>query len=251
MIDIHTHVLPGIDDGAGSLEEAVSMCRAAAADGCTAVVATPHQRHETWWNSDLARLERLRRKVQAEVGTEIRVLSGAEIRVDQGLLAALDRWPGAEVSSLAGSRYLLIEFSRQLADPDPAGLVHELVVAGWRPVLAHPEEIRWLADDVATLARLVGLGAALQVTAASLTGGYGHKTQDRARRLLDEGLVHFVASDTHDTSMRPPGLSAAAAEITRRWGPAAARLLTVTNPRAVLQNQPLPAPDEALSSAHE
>ncbi len=251
MIDIHTHVLPEIDDGASSLDEAVSMCRAAATDGCTAVVATPHQRHEAWWNADLGRLESLRRRVQAAVGPELRVLPGAEIRVGDGLLSALDRWPTAEVLSLAGSRYLLIEFSRHQPDPDPAGLVHELVVGGWRPILAHPEEMHWLAEDLGTLHRLVALGATLQLTAASVTGRYGRKTQDRAHRLLDEGLVHFVASDTHDTSTRPPGLSEASSEIARRWGDAVARLLTVTNPRAVLGNQPLAPPEQALSSPDE
>ncbi len=251
MIDIHTHVLPEIDDGATSLEEAVSMCRVAAADGCTAVVATPHQRHRAWWNSDLDRLERLRQEVQAAVGPGLRVLPGAEIRVDSELLTDLDRWPDAGVLSLAGSRYLLIEFSRQEPDPDPVGLVHELGVAGWRPVLAHPEEIRWLADDLETLGHMVELGATLQVTAASVTGAYGHKIQDRARRLLDEGMVHFVASDTHDTTLRPPGLGEAAAEISRRWGEAVAHLLTAVNPRAVVEDQPLPAPEEVLSLPHE
>ncbi|HUF78588.1 MAG TPA: CpsB/CapC family capsule biosynthesis tyrosine phosphatase [Thermoanaerobaculia bacterium] len=248
MIDIHAHLLPGIDDGPSSLEEAAGMCRAAGEDGCTALIATPHQRHALWWNGDGGALEELRAKVAAEVGDTPRLLLGAEVRVGEGLLEALGRWPGADVTTLAGSRYLLLEFSRVHPEPDPGGLVHELVVAGWRPVLAHPEEIQWLADDLSSIIRLVALGATLQITAASLVGAYGRRIQERARALLDHGLAHFVASDAHDLAGRPPGLAAAAREIARRWGPEVAVLLTATNPRAVLDDLPLPAPHEALST---
>lgn len=250
MIDIHAHLLPGIDDGPSELEEAVAMCRAATADGCTAVVATPHQRHGLWWNGDPERLEELRAAVAEAADGAPEVFLGAEVRVGEGLVEALEAWPRGGVTSLAGSRYLLLEFSRVQPDPDPSGLVHELAVAGWRPVLAHPEEIEWLADDLRTLERLVFLGAALQITGASLTGGYGRRTADRARTLLDHGLVHFLASDAHDLRMRPPGLAAAAREVARRWGDDVAHLVTVTNPQAVLDDRPLPSPTEALSAAH-
>jgi protein-tyrosine phosphatase len=250
MIDIHAHLLPGIDDGPSRLEEAAAMCRAAAADGCTVLVATPHQRHALWWNGDRDALEALRSGVESALGPSApRLLLGAEVRVGEGLIEALEDWPRGEVTTLAGSRYVLIEFSRVHPDPDPLSLVHELAVAGWRPVLAHPEELGWLADDLPTIGRLVGLGAALQVTGASLTGGYGRRTQERARALLDHGLAHFVASDAHDLERRPPGLAAAVREISRRWGPEVAELLTVTNPQAILDDLPLPAPSERLSGA--
>ena len=266
MIDIHLHLLPGIDDGPGSLGEAVAMCRAAAADGCTALVATPHQRLGPWWNSDRRQLEELRGSLETELAeydeTVPEVHLGAEIRIGPGLLEAIeatpapttgrdggaDGNPGGEesVTPLAGSRYLLLELSRSRPTTDPAGLIHEVVLAGWRPVLAHPEEIAWLELD--RIADLVARGAALQVTGASVLGLYGGHVQDRARTLLDEGLAHFVASDAHDLVHRPPGLAAASREISRRWGPEVAELLTVTNPRAVLEDRPLPAPSAVLST---
>ncbi|HTQ79639.1 MAG TPA: CpsB/CapC family capsule biosynthesis tyrosine phosphatase, partial [Thermoanaerobaculia bacterium] len=114
MIDLHCHILPGIDDGARSLADAVAMCRLAAAEGCEAMVATPHQRRGIWWNGDLERLEQLRQQVAAEVGAEIRIYSGGEVHVDSELLAELLRHGSggkAGVFPLAGSRYLLLEFS--------------------------------------------------------------------------------------------------------------------------------------------
>ena len=248
MIDLHIHLLPGIDDGPGSLDAAVAMCRRAAEDGCTDLVATPHQRHELWWNDDLDRLARLGRELQEAVGRGPgllpRIHLGAEIRVGDGLLEAIDRGPRGGIQPLAGSRYLLLELSRFVPDPDPAGLVHELGVAGWVPVLAHLEEIRWLADDLETVAHMISLGTRIQVTGASLTGTYGRPRQERALRLLDAGLVHFLASDAHDLDQRPPGLADARREVARRWGESVATLLTETNPRAVIENRPLPTPDE-------
>lgn len=252
MIDIHLHLLPGIDDGPDSLAEAAAMCRAAAEDGCTAVVATPHQRLGPWWNSDRERLESLRAELERELdGSGPEVLLGAEIRIGEGVLEAIEATGGratAEtVTPLADSHYLLLELSRGQREADPAGLVHEVVLAGWRPVLAHPEEITWLELD--EIADLVARGAALQVTGASVLGGYGRFVQERARALLDEGLAHFVASDAHDLVHRPPGLSAAAREIARRWGAEVAELLTVVNPRAVLEDRPLPEPETVLAAS--
>lgn len=249
MIDIHTHLLPGVDDGPASLAEAVAMCRAAGDEGCSDLIATPHQRHGLWWNGERAPLEALRGRLQQGVGASPRIHLGAEIRVGADLLADLDKRPPRDALPLAGSRWLLIEFSRVHPHPDAPGLIHELVVAGWRPIVAHPEEIDWLAGDPPVLPRLVALGGALQVTAASLVGGYGHRIQERVRGILDQGLAHFVASDCHDLVHRPPGLAAAAEEIGGRWGWAAADLLTTTHPQALLADRPLAASAGSATTA--
>src|SRR5262245_34099498 len=110
MIDLHCHLLPGVDDGAQSLAEAVAMCRMAAEDGCEAMVATPHQRRGEWWNADTDHLAGLAERIQEEVGPGFRVFLGGEIHVDSELLDEIEKLPaGGGVLPLAGSRYLLIE----------------------------------------------------------------------------------------------------------------------------------------------
>lgn len=241
MIDLHCHVLPGIDDGAGDLAEAVAMCRLAAADGCEAMVATPHQRHPYWWNTDGEELEDLRVRLQQAVGKRPRILPGAEIRIDSGILTEIDELPGGGLTPLAGSRYLLLELDRHGLGPDPAEVFHEILVAGWQPVLAHPELYPWLARERPLLERLVEMGVLLQVTAMSVTGAFGRSIQGIVGGLLDAGWVHFVASDAHDTARRPPGLAAAHRALAAGWGDGLATALTDDNPGAVVANRPLPS----------
>jgi protein-tyrosine phosphatase len=241
MIDLHCHILPGVDDGARSFAEAVAMCRLAADDGCEAMVATPHQRRGEWWNADRRQLAALADQLQTQVGPGFRVLLGGEIHVDSELLDEIGKLPaGGGVLPLAGSRYLLIEFDSAGTEAEAVHLIHELTVAGWRPIVAHPEFIPWLAAGVERVARLVALGALTQVTAMSVTGDFGRRPQVDTWALLDAGLVHFLASDSHNTRRRPPGLRRAHDLIADRWGGETARRLTADNPRAVVENRPLP-----------
>lgn len=242
MIDLHCHLLPGVDDGPLDMDEAVLMARMAEADGCEAVVATPHQRHPSWWNGDREELAGLRRELQARLGERPRVLAGAEIRVGGDLMAEIDLLPEGNLLPIAGSSYLLLELPRGEPAIDPLELVHEVTVAGFRPVLAHPEHYPWLVAERALLERLVDRGALLQVTAMSVTGAFGRRAHEACRELLDRNLVHFVASDAHGIDHRVPGLTAARATIAERWGAEVAHALTSGNPAAVIENRPLPWP---------
>ena len=242
MIDIHTHVLPGIDDGADDLETAVAMCRLAFDDGCETVFATPHQRTELWDNSNLGRLAGLRRDLEEATGGRPRVLAGGEIRVDRRLVEDLADPASAGIEPLAGSRYLLLELDRQGLGPDPVETTHEVTVAGWVPIYAHPELIPWLAADLGLMGSLAAAGALFQVTATSLTGEWGRETRTVTRRMIDAELVHFVASDAHGSSWRPPGLSRVRRELAARWGEETAERLTSIHAAAVAENRPLPVP---------
>jgi len=240
MIDTHAHVLPGIDDGPATMAEAVAMCFACAADGVEVVIATPHQRHPMWQNRDSAALAALCRDLQREVGDRPRIVLGAEIRVDSELLADVDAMTSSGVLPLAGSRYLLLEFPSVLG-PEPRPLLHELLVAGWWPILAHAERVpRWTLNP-AELAGLAELGAFVQITADSVVGRFGRQVRACCNWLLDRGLVHFVGSDAHDSDERPPGLSRAHQAITAGWGAAMADRLTRINPADILENRRLPS----------
>lgn len=236
MIDIHCHLLPGVDDGPAGLTEALAMCRLAAADGCEVLFATPHQRHPYWWNGDRELLAHRLELLRSELGDHPQVLAGAEVRVDAGLLADLECASGGSVLSLGGSRFLLLELDRRGLGPAPEDLLHELIVGGWQPIIAHPELYPWLAGSYDRLAGLVDGGARLQVTAASLTGDYGRPVQNLCRRLIDDGLVDFVASDAHGVERRPPGLSAAFRVLETRYGVETARALTSVNAQAIVES---------------
>ena len=242
MIDIHTHILPGIDDGACDWSQAVAMCRAAAAEGFDVLVATPHQRHPHWWNSELDLLDAARRRLQAELGTHPRIVLGAEVRADGAILEAVDSLSGRpeagppRLKCIGSSRYVLLEFG-PLGGPEPESVVHEMIVAGLVPILAHPECLPWLALDIERLRALVDRGALLQITAMSVDGRFGRTPRDSSLRLLQEGLVHFLASDCHDLERRPPGFGDAARLVRRKFGVEVLQRMTHTNPLAVIEDR--------------
>lgn len=240
MIDLHTHILPGIDDGAGDWNESIEMCRLAAADGCDALVATPHQR-KMWVNEEPSRIIALAQELQERVGSRPKIYAGAEIHVDSEMLDDLARSDRGGLLPLAAGPYLLVEFAGSPPAMPAADLIHELVLAGWKPLLAHPEFIPFLAEDLGLLAELVDLGARVQVTAMSLTGDFGAPVAALVAEMIDRQLVHVVASDSHSPSWRPPGLSRARRVVASTWGEAMARRLTQENPHAVLEASPIPA----------
>lgn len=247
MVDLHCHVLPGVDDGPRSLADALAMCRLADEGGCDTLVATPHQRHPLWSNRDRPRLEALVAELNGELGGRPQVLLGAEIRVDDELLDEVEQLPAGPIQPLADSRYLLLELDRGGESVrygeagDPADLVHELSVAGWQAIIAHPEHYGWLLAEPSKVERLAEVGALFQITAMSLTGGFGRAAQAACRSLLEAGLVQFVASDAHGTTRRPPGLSAARRLLAEEWGEELAQALTEDNPRAVVEHRALPS----------
>ena len=240
MIDLHLHLLHGTDDGALHLEQAVKMANLAAADGCTALVATPHQRRDEWQTADPARLRDRLAEIEARTGGAIELRLGAEIRVDSDLIADLDDRERSGVLSLAGSRYLLLELEPDGFGPEPVELARELAECGLVPIFAHPELIPFLwSEEDDWFARLQDAGAHFQVTAMSVTGEFGRGPRERAWELLSGGFAQFVASDAHRDDWRPPGLSRARGMIASTLGEAIATAVTAANPRAVIENRPL------------
>jgi len=241
VIDLHCHILPGVDDGPDALATAVDMCRLAVAEGCEAIIATPHQRRDEWPSPAPATVAELVARLQSEVGPRPRLFAGAEVRVDSDLLADLEQPDRNGVVPLAGSSFLLLEFDPWGLGPDPVELVQELSQLGLRAVVAHPEVTPALAENPDLVERMVEAGALLQLTAASVAGIWGRRPRELAWAWIGEGMAHFVGSDAHDLDRRPPGLRRAAQEIARRFSAEAAQRLTADNPRALLEGRDLAA----------
>ena len=243
MIDLHCHILPGVDDGPSERAEALAICHRAAADGCTAMVATPHLRHRRWWNDDRVALELALADLRRELEGAIELFSGGEIALHgESYEEMLESLPGGNLLSLAGSHYLLLELDWKGLGPDPAEVVYEMRLKGYHSIIAHPERVDWLMEHPTLLGELENEGALFQVTAASITGDLGRGPQRAVQQLFDAGRVHFVASDAHGVDRRPPGLAAARRRVVETWGAEAAEAIFEHHPAAVLADRPLEAP---------
>ncbi len=237
MVDIHSHFLPGIDDGADNLETAVAMVEMAAADGTTHLVGTPHCNASYRFSPE--KNHELLEAVRARVRKSITLLTGCDFHLSyENIQRALaDKAP----FTINGGDYLLAEFSDYGIAPHTLDIFHQLRLHGVIPIITHPERNPLLHERGSRyLQQLVAMGCPLQITAASLTGRFGRRAQEFAEHLLARGLVHLVASDAHDTQDRVPKLSPARAAVTEKFGTEVAQALFVENPRAVIESRPLP-----------
>ena len=238
MIDLHHHCLAGVDDGPHELDEAVAMCAMAAEEGIEAIVATPHVLRGRWpvyAPLELqARLDELRRRT----GDQPRLLLGSEYFFGHDMTEVLRA--GKSIVPLAGSRYVLIELAANGVPPMLRQPLFEAQLDGWIPVLAHPERNLVFQAHPEVLASLVEAGARVQITAGSLTGEFGADARVAAETFLQRRLVHFVATDAHNTTRRPPLIRKAVEALQHLVGDDVAALLTSDNPRAVIENRPLP-----------
>ena len=240
MIDLHFHCLPGVDDGPADWAEALELCRLAAADGVTRIVATPHVLRDPWWNEDRAARQALIDELNGKLGGKPEVVAGAEVWFTDALVEHAEAGERGPFSTLAGSRYLLVEFPPGYVAPGAAAAFHELSVMGIVPVVAHPERNLVFAREPGRLAELVEAGAIGQVTAGSLTGEFGRSARAAAEGMIGDGLAHFVASDAHDPKRRPPRMAAARERARKLWGAEVEAGLFDANPAAVVADRELP-----------
>jgi protein-tyrosine phosphatase len=240
VIDLHAHILPGLDDGPPSQDAAVEMARAAVAAGTRAMATTSHvDRAYGLRPADLAGAREALVARLAEEGIELELLQGGEVAADR--LADLDDDTLRAVALGDGPAILLeCPFS-------PVGSGMELMVAELRRrrfevLLGHPERSPSFQGDLAGLERLIGLGATAQLTVGSLAGGFGGTVAGAAARMLEAGLVHVIASDAHDTRRRRPDLRLADAALHERYDDVEAQIAWMTDaaPAAILAGEPLP-----------
>lgn len=236
-IDIHSHILPGVDDGAGSMEESIAMLRQAQKEGIGAVILTPHQKPERKCVSVRGIREnivRLQREMERQ-HIQIALYPGSELLYHHGLR---ERLAEGSVCTLAGSRYVLVEF---LPDENWQYIrdgLYDLACGGYRPVVAHVERCMQLAAEPEKVRELINMGCYIQMNAGSITGLSGLAMKRGARRLLKEELVHFVATDAHrETGKRSVQLKKCAAYLAKKYGQDHADRLLYRNAEKILTDE--------------
>jgi len=241
MIDLHTHILPGWDDGAASREEALRMIEIARCDGITDIVLTPHIFHKTQAASDPLYLHLRFRSFLEETQPEgINFFFGAEIRFRHDMIEQIKELD----LTLNGSSYVLLEFPSEEVPFVASDFVYRMMINGIIPIISHPERNSVFASSPKVLYSLVRQGALGQINAQSLTGRLGKSARIAAECFLRHRLVHIIASDAHDTDMRPPKLSEGVERAAEIVGMTQAMAMATTVPQAILTNEQIPEPSE-------
>jgi len=241
MIDIHCHMLPGIDDGPEGVEESIEMARIAVANGITEVVVTPHihpGRYENTRDSIARSTQRFQQCTQ-DHGIALRLRMAAEIRISPELIAMVEARQVPWLGNLDGYQLLLLEFPHSHIPPGSDKLVNWCLQRKVRPVVAHPERNKDVIRNLEKITPFVKLGCLLQVTAGAVDGSFGPQARKRARQLLERGWVTFLASDAHNTRYRIPDLESGRAAAASIVGEAESWRLVRENPQQILRTPTL------------
>ncbi len=235
MVDIHSHFLHGIDDGARTVEDSRQMVRMAREHGTTVLVASPHADSQYRYEPEV--VDRLLAEARAEAPEGIRLVRACDFHLMYDNVEDALRHPSRY--TIDGKCYLLMELSDLTIFANTSALWTRLEEAGMRIILTHPERNPLLRQRLELIEEWVSQGRYMQVTASSLLGLFGPKALHFSRQLLDRGLAHFVASDAHDLRGRPPRLDQAFEWLSRYYTPKLARLLCIEHPAAVVEGRPL------------
>ena len=237
MIDLHSHILPGVDDGSPDLPTSLEMARMAAADGILVMACTPHFMPGMYDNDarDIRhRVADLRRRI-ADAGISLALVVGSDAHIRPDFLTCLR---GGRLLCLNDSRYVLFEPPHSIAPPRLEELLFNIVVCGYVPILTHPERLKWIERHFSMFEKLVNFGVWMQITGGSLTGRFGKRPQYWAEKMLGAGMVRILASDAHNLTSRPPILSDAFAIAKAEVGLSEANNLLIVRPANILDNQP-------------
>jgi protein-tyrosine phosphatase len=220
MVDIHSHILPGIDDGSGDIDTTIKMLENAERCGTKAIIATPHYYRGYFENEyeDVARLVELLKSYTSSRGINMDIYPGQEVFLDKHTVGMYKK---GYIKGLNDSRYLLVEMPMQEYEVSLLEIVYELRLLGAVPVIAHPERYTYIMDDVNKINPFINEGCLFQINTGSIIGIFGKSVQKTARVLIENGLCNFVASDAHTNHKRCTGLCDAI-EIVKRINGAAA-----------------------------
>lgn len=249
MIDLHSHILPGLDDGADSWEQSIEMARRAAADGIAAIVCTPHWvpgKYDNGRDVILERLDELRQRL-ADAAIPLAVHPGSELRLDPSLPNRIAA--GNVLTVNDAGVYALIELPEETLPEVLETFLWQLQIEGITPILSHVERNAALRQAPGRLERLVASGILTQITAASLLWEFSREIKECSLRLLQARLVHMVVTDAHGLRMRTPHLSAARQVVADVLGAGEAHRLFVEIPDRVLRGQPVVSGEPAGPTA--
>jgi protein-tyrosine phosphatase len=238
MVDIHCHILPGIDDGSDTWETTAQMCRMAVGDGITHIVATPHcdgvyEYDREHFTDMLATLSDVANgKLTFSIGCDFHLSPRnlTDVMIDPRRFAIGD------------TQYLLLEFDHRGIPPDADEQLMAILSRGMVPIVTHPERNVYLMKNLDTVLGYIDAGCLVQVTANAFTGFWGSKSKKAAEKLLQKNAIHIVASDAHNLEARPPVLSEARSRIAELAGADVAEVLTNHNPAAIVSGQSVSLP---------
>lgn len=235
MIDLHSHILPELDDGAQSLRDSLAMARVAVESGVTTMVATPHCAEErvrevymTW---------KLLREALRENEIPLRLFLGMEIF---GTPDTAQMLLEGKLITLNGSRYPLIEFPFRSGGEEETRVLRSVRRAGFRPVVAHPERYACIQRNPELINMWCRMGCLFQINRGSLLGRFGLHAQETAWELVDRGFATVIASDAHSATVRTPWMEDIREQLTREISPECARVLLQDNPRKIVKNEEIP-----------
>ena len=234
MIDLHSHILPGLDDGSQSLEESLAMAQIAVESGVRAMVATPHcsqGRAREVYSGWL-----LLREALEDAGIPLRVYPGMEILGTPDTARLLQE---GQLFTVNGSRYPLVEFLFQATAREITDILESVVQAGFLPLIAHPERYVYVQEEPELINRWKEMGCLFQINRGSLFGRFGSHARNMAEELVNRGFATVVASDGHSPRMRTPWMKDVAEYLQQEVSERAREYLLQKNPRAILKNQPL------------
>ena len=239
MIDLHCHILPGVDDGPATLEESIEMCRMASADGTSTIVAATHFRPGSYTPTVKALTERTAelRAALASASIPITIVPAAEVTVTPELSENLSTCDWLFVNG--GGKYFIAEFGSDVVPSQWLFLFSPLLRSGRIPIITHPERCSRFADHPEELRDFVEKGGLVQITAMSLTGELGEDLQSFTEDLLRGGLAHIIASDGHAPHWRPPLLSAAVERAAAVVGREKALSMVFDTPAAIIEGRSL------------
>jgi len=236
VVDIHSHILPEVDDGSKSWEASVAMCRMAAADGITHQVATPHANDRYHYDRDY--LQGLVAHLQGLIGDSLKLSLGCDFHLSydnmQAVLANPRRY------AIEGTQYMLVELSNYSVPQQTTDCFMQLGDRGITAIITHPERNPILRESPQRVLEWAEQGCVIQVTGSALTGFWGERTRRAAHWLLEHDAVHVLATDAHDTEKRVPILSTARDAAAEVYGNEVAEALVKGNPQAIINSQPLP-----------